>query len=175
MTETETRNQATFGRLHDAVNSRDATLTAKVVDEVVDPDVVVRTPLPTGVTGAQALKHVWETLLRAFPDLHVAVEDLIAAGDRVVCRNTVTGTHRGEYLGRPPTGKAVRYGEIFVFRFAAGRVAETWGVVDVLSQLRQLGMLPGAFPQIRRKRTSKSTNTPKAAMPAASVSRSSWP
>jgi hypothetical protein len=81
-------------------------------------------------------------LRRAFPDLHVAVEDLIAEGDKVVGRNVVTGTNQGPYMGRPPTGRSVRYDEIFVFRFAAGRIAETWGVVDVLSQMRQLGVVP---------------------------------
>ncbi|WP_374105393.1 ester cyclase [Streptomyces sp. ISL-36] len=53
----------------------------------------------TGATGAQALKPVWAVLLRTFPDLHVAVEDVIADGDRAVFRNTVTGTHLGEYKG----------------------------------------------------------------------------
>jgi steroid delta-isomerase-like uncharacterized protein len=98
--------------------------------------------LPVEAAGAQALKQVWAVLLRAFPDLHVAVEDVIAEGDKVVCRNTVTGTHQGEYMGRPPTGKSITYNEIFIIRFVNGRVAETWGVVDVLSQMRQLGMTP---------------------------------
>jgi steroid delta-isomerase-like uncharacterized protein len=143
MTTRETGHKAAFGRLHDAMNTGDVTLMAKAIDEVVAPDAVVRTPLPIDVTGAAALKHVWSTLLRAFPDLHVEVEDLIAEGDKVVCRNTVTGTHRGEYLGLAATGRTVSYSEIFVFRFADGRIAETWGVVDVLSQLRQLGLAPG--------------------------------
>ncbi|MFE7394122.1 ester cyclase [Streptomyces sp. NPDC057582] len=77
--------------------------------------------------GAQALKQVWAVLLRAVPDLHVAVEDVIAKGDKVVFRNTVTGTHLGEYRDLPPTGKSVRCNEIFVFRFAGGRIAEIWG------------------------------------------------
>jgi steroid delta-isomerase-like uncharacterized protein len=85
---------------------------------------------------------VFATLQRAFPDLHVTVEDLIEEGDKVVARNTVTGTHRGEYLRLPPTGKSVTYNEIFILRFVDGRIAETWGVVDVLSQLRQLSVIP---------------------------------
>jgi steroid delta-isomerase-like uncharacterized protein len=80
-------------------------------------------------------------LLEAFPDLHLTVEDMIAEGDKVVVRNTVTGTHRGEYMGLPPTGKSVTYDEIFIFRFVNGRIAETWGVVDVLSQMKQLGVI----------------------------------
>jgi steroid delta-isomerase-like uncharacterized protein len=134
-------NKATFRRFHDAMNSADAELISKTIDEVVEPDVLIRTPVPVGATGAQALKQVWATLLRAFPDLHVTVEDLIAEGDKVVSRNTVTGTHRGEYMGIPPTGRTVTYNEIFIFRFVNARVAETWGVVDVLAQMRQLGAI----------------------------------
>ncbi|MFE2107362.1 ester cyclase [Kitasatospora sp. NPDC059463] len=141
-TSTTTAHVATLRRLHDAVGSGDPELVAATIDEVAAPDLLVRTPLPLDTTGVQALKQVFTTLLRAFPDLRVTVEDVIAQGDKVVSRNTVTGTNLGEYLGRPPTGRAVRYDEIFVFRFADGRIAETWGVVDLLSQLRQLGVLP---------------------------------
>ncbi|HEX8857376.1 MAG TPA: ester cyclase [Thermoleophilaceae bacterium] len=137
-----TNNKATFRRFNDAVNSGDMELISKMIDELVAPDVRIRTPLPLKETGAQALKQVWATLLRAYPDLHVTVEDLLGEGDKLVCRNVVTGTHRGEYMGIPPTGRSVTYNEMFIFRFEDGRVAETWGVVDVLSQLRQLGAIP---------------------------------
>ena len=134
-------NKAAFGRFHDAVNTRDLGVIAKVIDEVVDPDVLFHAPVPTGATGAQALREVWTMLLRAFPDLHVAVEDVIAEGDKVVARNTVTGTHQGEYRGVPATGRPVTYNEIFIVRLAGGRIAEIWGVVDVFAQLRQLGLI----------------------------------
>lgn len=81
-------------------------------------------------------------LLRAYPDLQLTVEDVIAEGDKVVGRNVVTGTHLGEHLGLAPTGKPVVYNEIFVFRVVDGRIAEIWGVADVFSQLRQLGAIP---------------------------------
>ena len=138
----ETANKATFSRFHDAVNTGDAEIISKTIDEFVEPGVLFHAPVPTGETGAQALKQVWAVLLRAFPDLHVAVEDVIAEGDKVVVRNTVTGTHQGEYRGLPPAGKSVTYNEIFVVRFAGSRIAEIWGVVDVLSQMKQLGMIP---------------------------------
>jgi NAD(P)H-dependent FMN reductase/predicted ester cyclase len=131
-------NKAAFRRFVDVTNTHDAELISKTVDEVVEPDVVMRTPLPIGATGASAFKEVFATLHQAFPDLHVSVEDLIAEGDKVVARNTVTGTHQGEYLGRPPTGNRITYDEVFILRFAGGRVVETWGIVDVLAQLRQL-------------------------------------
>jgi SnoaL-like polyketide cyclase len=71
---------------------------------------------------------------------------LVAEGDKVVGRNSVTGTHQGEYMGLAPTGKSVAYNEIFIFRFTGGRIAETWGVVDVFSQLKQLGVISGLAP-----------------------------
>jgi steroid delta-isomerase-like uncharacterized protein len=141
-TQQETANKTTFRRFHDATNSGDAEFISKTIDEIVEPKVLIRTPLPVEATGAQALKEVFARLHRAFPDLHVTVEDLIAEGDKVAGRNSVAGTHQGEYMGLPPTGKSVTYNEIFVFRFAGGRIAETWGVVDVFSQMKQLGVIP---------------------------------
>jgi steroid delta-isomerase-like uncharacterized protein len=139
----ETSNRATLSRFHDAVNSGDAEVISKTIDEVVEPDLLFHAPVPVDAAGAQALKYVWEVLLRAFPDIQVVAEDVIAEGDKVVCRNTVTGTHQGEYRDIPPTGRSITYQEIFIFRLAGGRIAEIWGVVDVAAQMRQLGMIPG--------------------------------
>jgi predicted ester cyclase len=138
----ETSNKATFRRFHDATNTRDVELISKTIDELVERNAVIHTPLPIQATGAQLLKEVFGRLLRAYPDLHIAVEDLIEEGDKIVSRNTVTGTHQGEYMGLPPTGRSVTYNEILIVRFAGGRVAETWGVVDIFSQMKQLGVIP---------------------------------
>jgi hypothetical protein len=134
-------NKAAFQRFHDAANTGDMDVISKTIDELVDPDAVVRTPLPIGVTGAEALKQIWSMLLRIYPDIHLTVEDQIAEGDKVVGRTTVTGTHQGEFMGVAPTGKAVTYNEMFIFRFANGRVVETWGVVDVYAQMKQIGVI----------------------------------
>jgi steroid delta-isomerase-like uncharacterized protein len=134
-----TTNKATFRRFRDAMNTCDMEFISKTVDELVEPDATIRTPLPGDATGAEVLKQVWAVLLRAFPDLHLTVEDLIGEEDKVVARIVVTGTHLGEYMGMEPTGKSIAYDEIFIFRFANGRVVETWGVVDVFSQMKQLG------------------------------------
>lgn len=141
-TNTETINKATFTHFHDALNSGDIEVITKTIDQIVEPDVLFHAPVPMGGTAVQALKQVWTALLRAFPDIHVAIEDVIAEGDKVVVRNTVTGTHQGEYRGMPPTGRSVSYNEIFIVRFDGGRIVEIWGVVDVFSQLRQLGAIP---------------------------------
>jgi steroid delta-isomerase-like uncharacterized protein len=136
----ETSNKAAFRRFQDAMNTGDAELVSQAIDEVFAPDVKQHTPLEA--TGAQTLKEmVFARLYRAFPDLHITVEDVIAEGDKVVERDTVTGTHQGEYMGLPPTGKSVAYHEIFIMRFVNGRIAEIWGVVDVFSLMKQLGMI----------------------------------
>ncbi len=138
----EARNKETVERFNAGVNSGDPEVIAATFEELVAPDARIRTPLPIDASGPEMLGQVFAMLRRAYPDLRVTAEDLIAEGDRVVSRNVVTGTHQGEYMGIAPTGKSVSYEEIFVMRFADGRIVETWGVVDVLGQLRQLGAAP---------------------------------
>jgi len=85
----------------------------------------------------------FRTLLTAFPDLRMDVDDLITAGDKAVARVTVTGAHQGEFLGVPPTGVRVDFQLIDIMRFdAAGLVCEHWGVADMLSLMQQLGVVP---------------------------------
>lgn len=136
------RNKETFRRFQDAMNTCDLEFISQTIDALVAADATIRTPLPGDARGSEKLKRVWTVLLTGFPDLRLDVEDVIGEDDKVVARIVVTGTHRGEYMGLAPTGKRIAYDEIFIFRFADGRVVETWGVVDVLSQLKQLGVVP---------------------------------
>jgi steroid delta-isomerase-like uncharacterized protein len=78
----------------------------------------------------------------SFPDLHHAVEEQLADGDRVATRITVRGTHRGELQGIPPTGKAVAVAAINIHRLAGGEVVEQWVNSDGLGLMQQLGVLP---------------------------------
>ncbi|GGS82658.1 ester cyclase [Nonomuraea spiralis] len=135
----EDRNKETYDRFREAVNSGDLEVITKAIDEFIHPDGRFHTPEGNGMTAVQVQKRVWDVLLRAFPDIHVAVEDVLATGDKIVVRQTVTGTNTGEYRGRPATGRSVTYGEIFIARFADGRITDLWGVVDLYSQLQQLG------------------------------------
>jgi steroid delta-isomerase-like uncharacterized protein len=86
-------------------------------------------------------------LLSAFPDWRMTVEDLIADGDKAVARVTVTGTHKGEFMGVPPAGTRVDVQLIDIMRFdGAGLVCEHWGVADMLSLMQQLGVVPAGQP-----------------------------
>ena len=79
---------------------------------------------------------------RAFPDLVVTVEQMVAEGDRVAVLWTGRGTNTGTGQGLPATGKSGQAGGITIFRFVNGRIAEEWGVIDQLSILKQLGLFP---------------------------------
>lgn len=80
--------------------------------------------------------------LAAFPDIAIHVEKTIATDDYVVTRYTATATHRGTWLGVAPTGKAVTWTGINIFRIACGRIAESWGEADHLRLLQELGGEP---------------------------------
>ena len=85
----------------------------------------------------------FESLRTSFPDLHMDAEDVIAGDDRAVARVTLTGTHRGEFAGIPPTDKRVEVKLIDIMRFDdAGLICEHWGVADMLSLMQQLGVVP---------------------------------
>ena len=90
----------------------------------------------------------FRTLLAAFPDWRMTVEDLIAGEDKTVARLTATGTHKGEFMGVPPTGRHVDVQLIDIMRFdGAGLVCEHWGVADMLSLMQQLGVVPAGPPE----------------------------
>ncbi|MGH3133461.1 MAG: ester cyclase [Gaiellaceae bacterium] len=75
---------------------------------------------------------------RAFPDLHLSIDELIAEGDRVFCRSTATGTHDGEYKGIPPTGRHVAAESAEVFTIADGKFVGYWCLANVAGLMRQL-------------------------------------
>jgi predicted ester cyclase len=80
----------------------------------------------------------------AFPDLHIALDDVIAEGDRIFVRSTMTGTHDGEYKGIPATGRHVAAESAEVFRIADGRFVGYWCLTNVAGLMRQLTEEPAA-------------------------------
>lgn len=83
----------------------------------------------------------------AFPDLRMDPEDVLASGDKVVARVRSTGTHQGEFMGMPPTGKSIDVQLIDIVRFDNdGLAREHWGVVDTMAMMQQLGAVPQGPP-----------------------------
>jgi steroid delta-isomerase-like uncharacterized protein len=118
---------------------------AELIDEVYAPDYVLHDPsLPEPVQGLEGVHEFIAAVTAAFPDGQATVEDLVAEEDRVVQRVTYRGTHQGEFLGVPATGKAVSVWVMVISRIADGKIAEEWQLVDGLGLMQQLGALPAA-------------------------------
>jgi steroid delta-isomerase-like uncharacterized protein len=96
-----------------------------------------------GSQNAEQAKQFFGMVHQAFPDLHAEVHDVIAEGELVAARVTYTGTHQGEFLGIPATGKQTTTNGVDLFRMQDGRQAEHWGGPDMFSFLVQLGVMPG--------------------------------
>jgi predicted ester cyclase len=90
----------------------------------------------------EAAKQEAADFRRGFPDVVSTIEDLMAEGDKVVARWRSRATHRGEYMGIPPTGKEVEFTGISVYRIEGGRIAESWNSEDQFGLLRQIGAVP---------------------------------
>ena len=113
-----------------------------VVDELIAPDAVDHN-LPPGIgPGAEGLKQLITMFRTAFPDMHLATEDVIAEGDKVVARSTIRGTHKGEFMGIAPTGKQVTISGIDIVRSEGGKMVEHWGLTDDMGMMQQLGVIP---------------------------------
>ena len=88
------------------------------------------------------LSALYLLLFAAFPDIQYTVEALLAEGDKVVVRWTARGTHTGELMGIPPTGKQVTVTGVNIGRVANGRIVEEWGEFDMMGMMQQLGVVP---------------------------------
>ncbi|WP_037908711.1 ester cyclase [Actinacidiphila yeochonensis] len=126
--------QTAFG---EAVNSGNLAAIA----DVVAPGAVDHDPAPGQGPGPEGYQAMFGDLRRAFPDLHVEVEHLLATEDELAFAYTITGTHRGELAGHAPTGRAVSFRGLQISRFENGRLVERWGSSDELGMMRQLGLV----------------------------------
>jgi steroid delta-isomerase-like uncharacterized protein len=92
-------------------------------------------------SGREGFRRQWRQWIAAFPDLHFEVVDLIAEGDKVLTRWVLTGTHQGEYLGAPPTGRQIRVEGMSLDRIENGMVAEGFDGWDNYGFRKQLGLV----------------------------------
>ncbi len=112
-----------------------------VVDDLFAPDYRDHHPRPGQGPGREGYKQAITQLRTSFPDLHFTLDDLIAAGDKVVLRLTAQGTHQGEFAGIPPSGQPITVTGIIIVRLAEGQIAERWGLGDDLALLHQVGVI----------------------------------
>jgi steroid delta-isomerase-like uncharacterized protein len=113
------------------------------IDEFLAPDFVEREELPPGIPrNREGVMQFLSIFRSAFPDFQATIDDMVAEGDKVVIRQTFSGTHKGEFMGIPPTGKRVSYGVIDIIRLADGKLVEHWGQMDTMGMMQQLGAAP---------------------------------
>jgi steroid delta-isomerase-like uncharacterized protein len=114
-----------------------------VADELIAHHAVDPSPTPRERNGLAGLKARVSVLRRAFPDLHLIVEDQIVEADRVVTRSSARGTHTGAFLGLAPSDRRVEFELIDVSRVGDdGRIAQHWTALDTYDLLQQLGAPP---------------------------------
>jgi steroid delta-isomerase-like uncharacterized protein len=92
--------------------------------------------------GREGFKRVMMMFRTAFPDMNITIDDMIAEGDRVATRGSWTGTHRGDFMGIPATGKQVAVSYSDIWRLEAGKAVENWVQMDTLGLMQQLGVVP---------------------------------
>jgi len=112
-----------------------------VFSELLAPNYVNHN-MPTPAPGPEGFKQVMAMFVNGFPDFHITVEDTIAEGDKVATRGYFTGTHTGEFMNIPATGKQVKVSYIDIWRMENGKAVENWVQMDQLSMLQQLGVVP---------------------------------
>jgi steroid delta-isomerase-like uncharacterized protein len=113
-----------------------------LVDEYVAADYLEHnTASPEDIHGREGYKANVEMVRTAFPGMEVTTENLVAEGERVAFRYTITGTHEGELMGIEPTGTEVNFSGMAIARFEDGKVVEDWSNVDLFGLMQQLGVV----------------------------------
>ncbi len=132
------QNKAMYRRFVDEVVNKK---NLAVIDELMAPDYIEHEEMPPGTpAGVEGMKQMLGMFFSGFPDLQSTNDEVIAEGDIVVGRHTTTGTHTGEFMGIPATGKRISMREVHFVRVANGKGVEHWGLADMMGMMQQLGV-----------------------------------
>jgi len=133
------QNKAAERRIIEGLNKGDLA----IVNELFAADYVYHGPASLGeARGPEGFKQLVKMIYSGFPDFHMAIEDMVGEGEKVVTRATYSGTHKGEFVGIAPTGKQVSFTGALIARFVDGKEVEAWEELDMLSFMQQLGAIP---------------------------------
>jgi steroid delta-isomerase-like uncharacterized protein len=131
-------NKATMLRVYEEVFSQGD---LDLLDELLADDFVEHEELPPGIPqGKEAPRALMSMMRGAFPDFRVAVEEMLEDGDKVITRARFSGTHEGEFMGIPATGKRFDIAVIDIIEFRDGKGVAHWGVMDMAGMMQQLGI-----------------------------------
>jgi steroid delta-isomerase-like uncharacterized protein len=127
-------NKAIVRRFIEAYNRQEFDL----LDDFVAPDYIDNT---NQIQGLESLKELMKLAIKAFPDWHETIEDIIAEGDKVWVHLTYTATHTGEWMGLPPTGNSITTKAVDIYRLDNGKLREYWNVTDNMHLFKPLGVI----------------------------------
>jgi steroid delta-isomerase-like uncharacterized protein len=111
---------------------------ALFAEDYVNHQLSAAAPPAPGTTGRQAVTGLFAARLKGLPDLDVAIEAIVADGDKVAASFVYSGTHQGVYLGVAPTGRKLRFTSCDIFAVKGGLIVEHWGMGDIAGVLAQL-------------------------------------
>ena len=117
-----------------------------VCDELVADDFVDHEEFPGISSDKAGVKQFFAMLRAAFPDVRVEPQEVFAEGELVCARAIMTGTHQGEFMGAPATGKRIEVQLIDILRVRDGQAREHWGLMDAMTMMQQLGAIPEEAP-----------------------------
>ena len=98
--------------------------------------------MPMPAPGRDGFKQIHNLFRAAFPDIRVTIENTVAEANQVANHGYFTGTHRGDFMGLPPTGKTIHVAYLDYWQVANGLLADNWVRMDTVGLLQQLGVLP---------------------------------
>jgi steroid delta-isomerase-like uncharacterized protein len=135
-------SKALMRRFNEEVNAGNL----DVIDELLSEDFVEHEEFPGIEPTREGVKQFFAMLRSAFPDLRMEDHEMVAEGDLVFARSTMSGTHQGEFMSLPPTGKRMEVQVMDLVRLRDGKAVEHWGVTDAMTMMQQLGAMPEEAP-----------------------------
>jgi steroid delta-isomerase-like uncharacterized protein len=133
-------NKAVSRRFNDEVKNRH---NVAAIDELLGAEFVNHSSIPGFADTREGVKSYFAHLIDAFPDFCSRIDHTIAENDEVVESFTCEGTQRGEFMGIAATGRRVCFEGMHIFTLRDGKITGHWNVLDQLTLMRQLGVLPG--------------------------------
>ncbi|MGH2568219.1 MAG: ester cyclase [Bacteroidota bacterium] len=112
------------------------------MNDLVAPNFVDHNPSPGQKPGFEGVKANFQMMRQAFPDFHMTIHEMLADGDWVCARVTVTGTHKGDFMGMKASEKKFTVQGFDLIRFEKGKAVERYGTFDDAAMMMQLGMMP---------------------------------
>ena len=112
------------------------------IDRFFSQDFVNHTEMPGIPSNLDGVKQFHGMFFAAFPDVTATIHTQVAEGDKVVTHKTFNGTHQGDFMGIPATGKKIAFEVIDIVTITGGKITDHWVVADQMSLMQQLGVIP---------------------------------